>query len=52
MAAMLDYNYGSGLDDSISRLTSLSDSSGTLESYLYLGLIPWWSATIRRAAST
>jgi RHS repeat-associated protein len=32
------YNYGSGLDSSISRLTSLSDSTGTLESYLYLGL--------------
>ena len=34
----LDYNYASGLDDTISRLTSLSDNSGTLESYQYLGL--------------
>jgi hypothetical protein len=34
----LTYNYASGLDDSISRLTSLSDNSGTLESYSYLGL--------------
>jgi YD repeat-containing protein len=31
-------NYGSGLDSNISRLTSLSDGSTTLESYLYLGL--------------
>jgi RHS repeat-associated protein len=35
---VLTYNYASGLNDSISRLTSLSDSSGTLESYSYLGL--------------
>ncbi len=34
----LDYNYASGVDDSISRLTSLSDTSGTLQSYSYLGL--------------
>src|SRR5579884_3636068 len=34
----LNYNYSSGLNDGISRLSSLSDSSGTLESYLYLGL--------------
>jgi RHS repeat-associated protein len=34
----LTYNYAAGLDSSISRLTSISDSSGTLESYLYLGL--------------
>jgi RHS repeat-associated protein len=34
---VLNYNYGSGLDTSISRLTSLSDSSGTLEVYSYLG---------------
>ncbi len=35
---VLNYNYSSGLNDSISRLSSLSDSSGTVESYLYLGL--------------
>jgi hypothetical protein len=35
---VLSYNYASGLDDSISRLSSISDSSGTLESYAYLGL--------------
>jgi RHS repeat-associated protein len=34
----LNYNYNAGLDSSISRLSSLSDSSGTLESYTYLGL--------------
>jgi hypothetical protein len=31
-------NYNSGLDSNISRLSSLSDGSTTLESYLYLGL--------------
>ncbi|WP_161968070.1 RHS repeat domain-containing protein [Fimbriiglobus ruber] len=31
-------NYASGLDNTISRLTSLSDTTGTLESYKYLGL--------------
>ena len=35
---VLDYNYNSGLDSTISRLSSISDSSATLESYLYLGL--------------
>jgi YD repeat-containing protein len=35
---VLNYNYGSGIDSSISRPTSLSDSGGTLESYKYLGL--------------
>src|SRR5207237_4074892 len=35
---VLTYNYSSGLNDSISRLSSLSDSTGTLESYSYLGL--------------
>jgi hypothetical protein len=35
---VLTFNYAGGLDSNISRLTSLSDSSGTLESYLYLGL--------------
>ena len=36
----LDYNYATSgtLDDRISRLSSLSDSSATLESYKYLGL--------------
>jgi RHS repeat-associated protein len=34
----LNYNYASGTDSSISRLSSLSDTSGTLESYSYLGL--------------
>jgi RHS repeat-associated protein len=35
---VLTYNYSSGLNDSISRLSSLSDTSGTLESYSYMGL--------------
>jgi YD repeat-containing protein len=35
---VLNYNYNSGLDDRISRLSSLSDSSATLEGYAYLGL--------------
>jgi hypothetical protein len=35
---VVNYNYASGLDDRISRVTSISDSSGTLEVYLYLGL--------------
>jgi hypothetical protein len=35
---VLSYNYASGLDGSISRLSSISDGSGTLESYSYLGL--------------
>src|SRR5579885_1348460 len=34
----VSYNYASGLDDTLSRLTSLSDNTGTLESYKYLGL--------------
>jgi RHS repeat-associated protein len=36
----LDYNYGDSgdLNDKISRLDSISDSGGTLESYKYLGL--------------
>jgi RHS repeat-associated protein len=34
----LTYNYASGLNGDISRLSSLSDSGGTLESYDYLGL--------------
>ena len=35
---VLTYNYSSGLNDTISRLSSLSDSTGTVESYKYLGL--------------
>ncbi|MGH9205538.1 MAG: hypothetical protein ACRD1G_03105, partial [Acidimicrobiales bacterium] len=35
---VLTYNYAAGVDNTISRLTSLSDPSGTLESYKYLGL--------------
>jgi RHS repeat-associated protein len=35
---VLNYNYNSGVDDRISRLSSLSDSSATLEVYSYLGL--------------
>jgi RHS repeat-associated protein len=34
----VNYNYASGLDDAISRLTSISDNSGTLEQETYLGL--------------
>lgn len=32
------YNYDSGLDSTASRISSISDSSGTLQSYSYLGL--------------
>ena len=35
---VLTYNYASGLDSTISRLSSLSDTSGTLEAFAYLGL--------------
>jgi hypothetical protein len=35
---VLTYNYSTGLNNNISRLSSISDSTGTLESYLYLGL--------------
>jgi len=35
---VVSFNYSSGLNDTISRLSSLSDSTGTLESYKYLGL--------------
>jgi RHS repeat-associated protein len=35
---VLTYNYSAGLDSNISRLSSLSDNSGTLEAYSYLGL--------------
>lgn len=34
---VLTYNYASGLNSAISRLSSISDSSTTLESYSYLG---------------
>jgi YD repeat-containing protein len=34
----LNFNYSSGLDANIGRLSSLSDSTGTLETYQYLGL--------------
>ena len=34
----VNYNYASGLDSNISRLSSLSDASNTLEAYSYLGL--------------
>jgi RHS repeat-associated protein len=35
---VLSENYAAGVDDAVSRLTSLSDSSGVLEAYTYLGL--------------
>jgi len=44
---VLTFNYSSGLNDTISRLSSLSDSSGTLASYDYLGL----GTVVRRAHS-
>ncbi len=44
---VLNYNYASGLDNNISRLTSLSDSGNTLESYSYLGL----ATIVKRAHS-
>ena len=34
----VDYNYGSGLDNSIRGLTSLPDDTGTVEVFTYLGL--------------
>ncbi len=43
----LTYNYASGLNSDISRLTSITDSSGTLESYDYLGM----GAVVRRGHS-
>ncbi len=42
---VLTYNYASGLASNISRLSSLSDSTGTVESYDYLGL----DTVVRRA---
>jgi len=35
---VLDYDYDSGLDDDVSRLTSISDGETILEAYTYLGL--------------
>jgi YD repeat-containing protein len=35
---VLSYNYAAGLDDAVSRVTSLSDGTGVLEAYTYLGL--------------
>jgi RHS repeat-associated protein len=35
---ILNFNYNTGLDNTISRLSSISDTSATLESYKYLGL--------------
>ena len=35
---VLTFNYSSGLNSNISRLSSLSDSTGTLEGYVYMGL--------------
>ncbi|OWK38392.1 RHS repeat-associated core domain-containing protein [Fimbriiglobus ruber] len=35
---VVNFNYAAGLDDAIGRLTSLSDGTGTLEAYQYLGL--------------
>src|SRR5207237_9367236 len=35
---VVNYNYNAGLDSTISRLSSISDSTGTLVSYSYLGL--------------
>jgi RHS repeat-associated protein len=35
---VLNFNYATGVDNTISRLTSISDTSATLESLSYLGL--------------
>src|SRR5207253_3832727 len=35
---VVNYNYNAGLDSTISRLSSISDNSATLEAYTYLGL--------------
>jgi len=43
----VNYNYASGLDANISRLSSLSDASNTLEAYSYLGL----GTVVKRAHS-
>ena len=44
---VLTYNYASGLNGRIIRLSSLSESTGTLESYDYLGL----GTVVRRSHS-
>ncbi len=44
---VVNYNYASGLNSNISRLTSISDSSNTLESLSYLGL----GTVVKRAHS-
>ena len=43
----LDYNYATGVDSNISRLTSISDASGTLEAYSYQGEGPFCKLTAR-----
>jgi RHS repeat-associated protein len=35
---VLNYNYTTGLSDTVSRVNSISDSSATLEAYSYMGL--------------
>jgi hypothetical protein len=35
---VLNYNYAAAVDNTISRLSSISDTSATLESYAYLGV--------------
>ena len=35
---MITSNYATGIDSNISRVTALTDSSGTLENYTYMGL--------------
>jgi hypothetical protein len=35
---VLHFNYNSGIDSDISRLSSISDETGIVESYTYLGL--------------
>jgi RHS repeat-associated protein len=42
---VVDLNYNTGLDDGISRLSSISDVSGVLEAYTYMGL----STVVQRA---
>jgi RHS repeat-associated protein len=44
---VLTYNYSTGLNDSVSRLSSLSDSTGSLEAYDYLG----YGTVVKRAHS-
>ncbi len=44
---VLNYNYTAAIDAAISRLSSLSDSSATLESFDYLGL----ATVVKRAHS-